>query len=164
MSEGSQELSVLPSLPLPPTWATRELPILAVALRRMDAGEYFVDLEGLRQELGLPVDQMRLGVTALAEAWPPYLSVSSTSGGPDQIGGFVDQISERARRELGTWPSPDGVLERLVAALEQAAAGEPRSDRKRRLRVAAEALGGVAREVVVNVLSAQLGSQVGKAL
>ncbi len=51
--------------PLAPTWATRELPILRAALRRIDAGEDLPTLEDIRAEAGLDVVQMRAGLMAL---------------------------------------------------------------------------------------------------
>lgn len=58
------------------TWASRELPILAGALRRLDAGEFFVNLEQLREEVGLDVAQMRVGLSALASDGAPFLTRS----------------------------------------------------------------------------------------
>ncbi|SRR6266498_1565001 len=68
---------------MPSTWATRELPILRLALRRFDAGEQGVDLEQIRSELQMPGPQMRAAVTALAEASPPYIDVVPGGGWGD---------------------------------------------------------------------------------
>jgi hypothetical protein len=139
------------------TWTSRDLPILAAALRRLDAGEDVVDLEELRHEVGLDVATMRAGLKALESAWPPYIDVSHTMAGPDQVGGHLQGVSERCRRELGTWPSADGLVDRLAQALADAADREAEPDRKNRLKALAEGLGGIARDVAVGVISAQLG-------
>jgi len=69
----------------------------------------------------------------------------------------VIQVRGRARRELGTWPSADALLEQLVAALTAAADAEPEPERKGRLKAAAELLGGMARDIAVQAIGARLG-------
>jgi len=145
--------------PLPSTWIARDRPIGAAALRRLDAGEDFVSLEEIRADMGLDVTQMRAGLGALEAASPPYLSVQLLGSGPAQVGGFVESVSERARRELGTWPSSTGLLDALVAALDQAgeADPDPEPERRSRLKAAAGVLAGMAKEVAVGVIANQLG-------
>jgi hypothetical protein len=140
-----------------PTWAHRELPILAAALRRLDNGETFPSLEVIRAEVGLEAIQMRAGLSALETAQPPYIAVRYTMAGPEHVGGFVTSVSERTRRLLGSWPSAEDLMERLVAALQEEATTETQPERRSRLREAAEVLGGMAREIAVQVLAAQLG-------
>jgi hypothetical protein len=137
------------------TWANRELPILTAALRRLDAGETFPNLEDIRAELDLDATQMRLGTDALESAG--YLTTQRALAGPDRVGGFVTAVGERARRELGTWPSSAGVLDALVAALDRAADSEVEPTRKSHLKAAAQTLAGMARDVAVGVIAAKLG-------
>lgn len=66
-------------------------------------------------------------------------------------------VYERARRELGSWPSGDELLHQLVAALSAAADEETEPEEKGRLRTAADVLGGMARDIAVNVISARIG-------
>jgi hypothetical protein len=143
---------------IPETWTKRELPVLASVLRRFDAGELLVDLEDVRAELEMPGPQMWMAVTALRDASPPYIELELSGGWGDlHAGGVVTRVYERTRRELGSWPSPEGVLEQLVAALQEAAEREPEPDRKGRLRAAADALGSVARDLAVRVIADRLG-------
>jgi hypothetical protein len=72
-------------------------------------------------------------------------------------GGYVTHVSERARCQLGAWPSADGIVEQLIEALSRAADDEAEPERKRGLRGAAEVLAGMARDVAVNVISARIG-------
>ena len=58
------------------------------------------------------------------------------------IGEIIHAVTERTRRELGTWPSPETVVNRLVEALLPAADAEEEPERKGKLRVGAEALLG----------------------
>jgi hypothetical protein len=147
-------------LSIEPTWATRELPILAAALRRVDAGDFDVhQLEGIRQELGFTPDELLAGLRALRSADPPYVDVQLMGGWTREHagGGFVEEVSERARRELGQWPSPENLVDQLAAALARAAEEEPAAERKGRLAQAAEVVSGMARDIAVQVVAARLG-------
>lgn len=142
------------------TWASRDLPLLAAALRRVEEGDFSVgQLEAIRAELGFTPAEILAGIGALESADPPYLEAQLAGGWTDERagGGYVESVSERARRELGAWPSPDGLVEQLAAALARAADAEVEPERKGRLRAAADALAGVAREVAVRVLTERLG-------
>ena len=145
------------------TWANRELPILVAAYRRFEAevnrSPNHGQLEEIRQELDLSVHDLVAGLEALVGADPPYIDIETASGWSDERagGGYVSAISERARRDLGAWPSADNLVEQLVAALTRAADAEPEPERKSRLEAAAAVLGGMARDIAVNVISARIG-------
>jgi hypothetical protein len=89
--------------------------------------------------VGFDQDRMRLSVQALANAWPPYLEVTWHGGGE----GIIDGVTERTRRELGTWPTSASVVDELVGALQKAADAETEPERKSRLRAIAEGLSGL---------------------
>jgi hypothetical protein len=134
------------------TWATRELPILQAALRRVDAGEINPTLDDIRAEVGLEGDQMYIAVDALETA--EYLELMRAGGmRPDFIGGSVGRVLERTRRELGSWPSAEGLLAQLTDALSEEAEAETEPERKARLRAALDVLTGTGRQIVVDVLS-----------
>ncbi len=144
-----------------PTWARRDLPILVAAYKRLDADDRqsVEQLEEMRQELGLSVQDFAAGLEALEGADPPCIEVMIAGGWSDDKagGGFVTGVSERARRELGAWPSPEGLVEQLAVALAKAADGEQEPERKSRLAAAAEALRSFARDVAVSVVADRLG-------
>jgi hypothetical protein len=144
------------------TWARRELPILLAAYRRIESGERpsAGQAEQMRQELGMPVRDFQRGLEALVNADPPYLEVRFAGGWSDEKagGGFVDDVTERARRELGAWPTADMFVDQLAEALRRAADDEPEPERQGRLRQAADVLGGMARDVAVAFVSAKIGS------
>jgi len=135
--------------PLPSTWLTRDLPVLHECLRRIDDGEVLPSLHEVRDAVGLDETQMHAAVVALESASPTYI---------DLEGYFLRGVSERARRELGTWPSAESVVDGLAAALSEAADAEEEPQRKGKLRAGAEALAGFARDVAVGVVSAQVGN------
>src|SRR5262245_23239283 len=128
------------------TWASRDLPILVAAYRwvESDAPASMAQLEEMRRELGLPVHDFKTGLEALASADPPYIDVVMAGGWSNDSagGGYVADVSERARRELGGWPSADALVDQLAAALVRAADDEPEPERRGRLREAAGVIGG----------------------
>lgn len=142
------------------TWATRELPILRAALKRSDAGDMFPSPEGIRAEVGLDVMQMHVALGALgALEEAGYLEISRTMAGPQKVGGHVDRVTERTRRELGSWPSPEGVVEQLALALSEEAEAEQEPAQRARLRTAVDVLTGTGKQIMVDVLARVLESK-----
>ena len=117
--------------------------------------------EEIRQAVGVSVREFEAGIDALAGADPPYLAVQLAGGWTkERAGGGYVEYSERTRRELGAWPTPDNLIEELVAALSRAADNETSESERSRLRAAAEVIGGMARDIAVGVVTTRLG-QVG---
>jgi hypothetical protein len=130
------------------TWAIRELPILSAALLRLDAGEDVAEFEDLARETGLSDDQLWAGLRALETAQPPYIDVR---------GKHIWGVTERARRELGTWPSATSIVDALAVAFAQAAEAEREPAKKNRLRAVADGLGGAVKDIAVAVVAKHLG-------
>ena len=107
----------------------------------------------------MTVRDLELGLAALADADPPYIELQLAGGWSEERagGGYVDAVTERTRRELGAWPTADSLVDQLAEALNRAADDEPETERKGRLRQAADVVGGMAREVAVAVISARIG-------
>jgi len=133
---------------------------LRECLRRFEEGIDLPDLEGVRAAVGLPVEAMRVAVSALESADPPYIEVLYTPDAPDRVGGHVRRVSERARRELGTWPTVDGVVQAIIDGLRLAADQTEEPETKRRLRSAAEVVAGLGRDVLAQVIATKIGSVV----
>ena len=125
-------------------------------MARFDSGDFLIDLQALQSELpGLEPAQLRAALIALDDAG--YLKVSFTMGGPDRVTGHIDRVYERTRRELGSWPTAEVVVDALAAELEAAADAEEEPEQKGKLRAAGETLAGAARDLAVQVLAARLG-------
>jgi hypothetical protein len=134
------------------TWTSRELPILRAALAQLDTGVDAVDLDALRVSLRMTPDEIFAAVRALGEAG--YIDVELRNGWDGtRSPGYIDHVHERARRELGTWPTPENVLGELVAALSKASEEASEPEQKTRLRATADALSGFARDVAVAVVA-----------
>lgn len=110
---------------------------------------------------GLTGEDVRRALFALADASPPYFTViDGTSQTGRGIAG-VNQPTREARQAVGAWPTPDALVDRMVAALLAAAEQEPNSERRSMLRNLAEGMGGFARDVLVGVTSAAVATQCG---
>ena len=72
---------------------------------------------------------------------------------------IVGKPTSAALRVAGHWPSPEGLLERLVAALEAAGDDESRDQEERsRFKQIALWLGGAASQVAINALGGAGGN------
>jgi hypothetical protein len=120
----------------------------SAALSCLDAGAGLVDFGDLQRYTGLSREQLWAGLRALNTAEPPYQILQ---------GRVVPGVSERARRELGTWPATDSLVDALAAAFAQAADAEKEPEKKQRLRAIADGLGGALRDIAVGVISKRLG-------
>lgn len=130
------------------TWADRDLPLLRESVRRIDAGEEWPRMSDIADSCGLDHVQAEVGFDALAE--DGYLVIKGRAMG-GVLNGNVSQVTGKARREVGAWPSAEGVVDQLVAALEAAADAETEPERKSRLRSAAETLGSSGYRIAVDV-------------
>jgi hypothetical protein len=63
------------------------------------------------------------------------------------------RVGERARRELGAWPTAESIVNELIARIEAAADVEEQPETKAGLRAAAGTLGSSAYGLAVDVMT-----------
>ena len=133
------------------TWSWRELPLLREALPLVDAGEQ-PGLTALAKAVGITQEEARAAAAALE---PEFISMRWMPGsGSPPLHGMVTAVHGPARRALGTWPSPEGIADQLVAALRDAADRTDDPEEEGRLRDAAEELSvGVVKSVLVSYIT-----------
>lgn len=136
------------------TWTARELPLLRIALREDDAGRN-AQFEDMAAETGLELRAVSHSMRTLHDAG--YVDAYFAGA----FSGFVHSVGERARRELGSWPSPESLVDQLVSAFADAAERETEPERKTRLRAVADGMGGAGRSVAVELFTAFLRQQAG---
>jgi hypothetical protein len=142
------------------TWTSRELPVLQAMVEYLDDPAHtHIGPAGIAELSGLDEDQVVRALRALAEATPPFIQGSQPAQCTYPV--LVTGVSERARRAVGQWPSGEQLAEELLRRLQQAADDEPDPERRGRLRQATTVLGGVARDVVVEVASAVAARSMG---
>ncbi|MBO0900856.1 hypothetical protein J1G43_12870 [Cellulomonas sp. zg-ZUI22] len=136
-------------------WASRDFPVLVEVARRLDAGASIIQPAELIASTGL--DEQAVVQAARALERRRLLKVEWLMGGNF----FVTDVSGAAYLMTGLHPDGDDVLSQLVSALRQAAEQQPDEDERGRLRKAADALGGVTRDVGVSVVAAVLARAAG---
>lgn len=132
------------------TWASRDLPVLDAAVELADqmfADGRYPDGGDIASRTGLDIRSVGLALNALADE---FIEVQR-SGDFSRWG--VPRVTPAARREVGQWPTAEGIIERLAAGMEQAAETEGDPEQKRRLLTIARELGGAAKSIAVNVAS-----------
>jgi len=143
------------------TWARRDLPILQAIVGAFDDPDrYQLRLGELTGLCGLPEREVQTALRALAKARPPLLEYPRP---PEELTYpiIITDVTERARRLVGQWPTADSLVAEIAKALSEAAEHEPDPAKKSRLHEAATVLGETARGVVVEVLSRVVERQAG---
>jgi hypothetical protein len=82
---------------------------------------------------------------------PTYVDFRKTETGGDPRFWYVNRVTPAAREEVGQWPAPAKLIDRLAAAFSDAASREPDPVRRDQLRHAGALLGGPVRDVAVQV-------------
>lgn len=131
-------------------WAHRDLPVLIATVELTDE----MVLQGMcpaardiAERSGLGIETVIASLNALDQG--AFLEVSRAS----DFAWDVTAVTGAARREIGQWPSPESIVDRLIAGVQQAAERETEAERKSWLRTLAGQLSGSARAILVNVVS-----------
>jgi hypothetical protein len=133
------------------TWETRDLPVLEYIVEYYDEHGDAPDPSLICEALDMDDEDVQRALRALQHDQPPFITDVRTTAAGTIFG--VGAPTGHARRTVGAWPTPDALAERIVAALNEAAEQEPDPETKGRLKRAAQAVGGVGREVMIRVLS-----------
>jgi hypothetical protein len=131
-------------------WASRDLPVLVEVTRRKDEGEGLVEGGAVADALGMELRDVQRAMTALSRRGFVTGEGTSATTGLE----FVYEVSGSAYLLTGLHPDGDDALSRLIDGLRQAADQTSDEDERGRLRRAADALGSIARDVGVGVLTA----------
>jgi hypothetical protein len=130
------------------TWFSRELPVLDAAVSLLDEGIDFPEATDIAERSGLDVKDVARALLALKGE---YVDLLQSMGDPG--GWAVSEVTSAARRAVGQWPSPEGVVDALAEAFGSAAEQEPDSEKKSRLRQVGSFLSGTGRDVATEVVS-----------
>lgn len=137
-------------------WAARDFPVLVEVARRFDAGALSVRREDVADATGLDVDTVQLAGLALSRR-----GLVETKGAMQAPVLRFTNVAGAAYLLTGLHPDGDDVVSQLVSALQQAAAQQSDEDERGRLRRAADAIGGVSRDVITGVLTAVITKSAG---
>ena len=93
------------------TWTSRELPVLEYLVQRFEDPDVpDIQATEIVKSLDLPPAEVARSLRKLSEASPPYVEVIPPAAevrDPD----MVFNVTERARRAVGQWPTAESVAE-----------------------------------------------------
>ncbi|MBF5082409.1 hypothetical protein [Quadrisphaera sp. INWT6] len=144
------------------TWVERDLPLLTWLVSHFD--QYFTDtvgLDQLAQHYDGSLDDVERGLAALSSAQPPYLLLAPGEMSMADRLAPVSGVTERARRTVGAWPSPESLAEALGRALVTASESEPDPVKKSKLRELGSFTLGAGRDLLVDITSAFITKSTG---
>lgn len=140
------------------TWVTRDLPVLRAVVQLYEDdenSEYWIDVFDIVQKTGLAEEVVQRALRALKSSPSYFDDVSEHQRGIDAVG----PPTAAARRAVGAWPSPENVVERIVAALEQAAEDDARPDEQRgKFKQLALGISSFGYQVAINALGSAGGN------
>jgi hypothetical protein len=133
------------------TWEGRDLPVLEAVVRLFDTRPEvtWVTVKGIADDVGMQPIEVYRAAKALSPTYLIFRETLADEPEPHRIEGVTDE----ARRAVGQWPSPASVADRIVRELLDAADREPDEAKRTKLRAAADALGGLGRDLLVNVIA-----------
>lgn len=143
------------------TWVSRELPVLNVVVNAFEDGNRRqLRVAELTELCGLPESDVQAALRSLDSASPPYLEAPRPGWGA-AYPAFITGVTERARRAVGQWPTPENLVDRLAEAFGQAAEHETDPQKRGRLRDVANMIGQTGRGIAVAVAAQVILRQTG---
>jgi hypothetical protein len=130
------------------TWFPRDLPVLDATVTLLGEGAGFPDVADIAERSGLEVTDVARALEALDGE---YVDLQTMMGDP--AAWFVRKVTSAARRAVGQWPTPEGLVDALAEAFGNAAEEEPDAEKKSRLRQVGTFLSSTGRGVATEVVS-----------
>lgn len=136
------------------TWETRELPVLAAVVQLCDEDDWGqAEPNQIAERTGLDIADVKKAVYRLLGEQPPFFQVSDSTTFEGRDFTSVHSPTGHAQRTVGAWPTPDSLSERIIDALNEAAATEQDPETKSRLSHAADVGKGTLAGVLARVLT-----------
>ena len=137
------------------TWTTRDLPVLRAVVDIYERTGDTVDADEIEAQVGLDKDTVQRALRAL-NTEPFFKDLTEVLQGEIFA---IGAPTGHALRVAGQWPSPENLLERLIAALENAANDEQREPEERsKLKQTATVLGSLATQLAITALGGAAGN------
>jgi hypothetical protein len=139
------------------TFAPPEQRLRAGSPGRDDStGQYLTRASSIEASVGFDHDTVQRALRALNTQPSFFEKVTEVSGGEIVM---VGPPTGSALRVAGAWPSPENLLERLIAALENAADDEMRApDERSKLKQAATWLASFGSQIAISALGGAAGN------
>ncbi|KMO71835.1 hypothetical protein [Mycolicibacterium obuense] len=139
-------------------WTQRDYPVLLAVVRLfMHTGDTSIPVSHVQRLSQLPKPDVQLALQALYSQ--PYLREDGKQVNAAGEFQYVGAPNGEALRLAGAWPTPENLLERLVAALESAGEDDSREPEERhKLKQAALWLRGAFSQVALGALGGAGGN------
>jgi hypothetical protein len=115
---------------------------------------YMVTVSDIAARTGLELAEVTRSLDAMD---PTFVDFRKTETGGDPTFWYVNKVTPEARRAVAQWPTPEGLVDRLVQGFSDAADHEEDAERHYQLRQAAGLLGETVRDVAVRVAATITG-------
>lgn len=138
------------------------MPVLKYLVERFDDPHAYRvdDFTTIEEATGLTKEEVERAVFVLAEtASPPYIKGMSVAQSPFPV--VLTGVTERARRAVGAWPTPESFAEQFVAGLAAAIEREPDPEKRSKLRTLLGSTGGAVKDLAVEVSAAVITRSIG---
>jgi hypothetical protein len=139
------------------TWGTREMPVLSTAIALLE-NSYMVTVSDIAQRTGLDLSEVARSLEAMD---PTYVDFRKTETGGDPRFWYVRKVTPAARQAVGQWPTAESLIDRLAAALGDAADQQADFAAKESLSQAAGLLAGTIRDAAIQAAAVILGQAEG---
>lgn len=128
-------------------WYNRDLPVLQAIVDLVDEHGH-ADVRGL-QVGELDQRDIKRAVRALAQAGTFFSRIEGSLANPFEL---VLGVTEHAQQMAGRWPTPaEALADQLLQAIQTAAETAKDEESRSKLKAAAAALGGMGRDLLVQV-------------
>ena len=131
------------------TWADRDLPVLNAIVEIAERTGQAITPEMLAQETGFTSGKIAPALRALASAQPPFFEYSTIDTGDVAV---IANPTGDARRTVGQWPTPEGLADQIISALEDAATNASSDEERSRAQKMLDGAKGVGKGVLTGVL------------
>lgn len=148
VSEGRRILSTMEE-----TWFSRDLPILEAVVAICDETGDHADRSHIAGRTRFDDETVKRALFALAAEEPAFFDYSDTSTFAGRGIDFIRDPTGHARRTVGSWPTPENLADRIVAALNEAADEETDPEKQSKLRHAADVGKGAMAGVISTVIA-----------
>jgi predicted transcriptional regulator len=135
------------------TWGSRDVPVLNAAVALLERS-YMVTVSDIAGRTGLELADVARSLEALD---PTYVDFRKTTTGGDPRYWYVHKVTPAARKEVGQWPTPESLIDRLATAFGEAADRETDPSQQDRLRMTSRLLGDSLRAAAIEIVSGVIG-------
>ena len=137
------------------TWSDRDLPVLKAIVAIYESEGDPIATDDITSMVGFDESTVQRALRALKTE--PYFTDATETANGDIL--YVGAPTSNALRVTGLWPSPEAVLDRLIAALKAAGNDEAREPEERsRFHQVAAWLGTAASQVAIGALAGAGGN------